>query len=67
MATIKILELVGVSEKSWHDAVDNALDEANKSVRGISGLDVVNTTAQVREGKIVEYHANVKVAFRVED
>lgn len=66
MATIKVLELVGVSEKSWHDAVDQALAEASKSVRNITGVDVQHTTAKVKDNKIVEYHANVKFAFRVE-
>lgn len=66
MPTIKVLELVGVSDKSWHDAVDNALAEASKSVRNISGLDVLHTTAKVENNRIVEYHTNVKFAFRVE-
>lgn len=66
MPTIKILELVGVSDQSFHQAVENALEEAGRSVRGISGLEVINTTARVREGKIAEYHANVKFAFPVE-
>jgi hypothetical protein len=57
---------VGVSDKSWHDAVDQALEEANKSVRNITGLDVLHTTAQVKDGRITEHHANAKVAFRVE-
>ena len=66
MPTIKVLELVGVSQKSWHDAVDQALAEASKTVRNISGVDVLGTTAKVRDNKIVEYHANVKFAFQVE-
>jgi len=66
MATIKVLELVGVSEKSWHDAVDQALAEASKSVRNIRGVDVLSTTAKIRDNKITEYHANVKFAFQVE-
>jgi flavin-binding protein dodecin len=66
MATIKVLELVGVSNKSWHDAVDQALAEASKTVRNITGIDVLHTTARVKDNKITEYHANVKFAFRVE-
>jgi flavin-binding protein dodecin len=66
MPTIKVLELVGVSTKSWHDAVDSALAEASKTVRNISGVDVLHTTAKVENNRIVEYHANVKFAFRVE-
>lgn len=67
MPTIKVLELVGVSDKSWHNAVENALTEASKTVRNITGVDVLNTTAKVKNGKISEYHANVKFAFRVGD
>ena len=66
MPVIKVLELVGVSDKSWHDAVVNALTEASKTVRGITGVDVINTTARIKDGRIVEYHANVKFAFPVE-
>ncbi len=66
MPTIKVLELVGVSKKSWHDAVEDALKEANKTVRGITGVDVLHTTAKIQDGKIIEYHANVKFAFKVE-
>ena len=66
MATIKIIELVGVSSKSWHDAVQEALKEAAKSLHGISGIDVLSTTAVVKDNKITEYRANVNVAFRIE-
>jgi flavin-binding protein dodecin len=61
-----VLELVGVSDKSWHDAVDNALTEAAKTVRNITGVDVMHTTAKIDNNRIVEYHADVKFAFRVE-
>ncbi len=66
MATVKIIELVGVSAKSWHDAVDEALKEAVKTLHGISGIDVVNTTAAVKDNRITEYRATVKIAFLVE-
>jgi len=66
MSAIKVVEIVGVSDRSWHDAVDNALTEAVKTVRGITGIDVVHTTAKVKNDKIVEYHADVKFAFVVE-
>ena len=66
MATIKVIELVGVSPKSWHDAVDEAVKEAAKTVHGISGVDVISTTAAVKDNKITEYRATVKIAFLVE-
>ena len=66
MATVKVIELVGTSTKSWHDAVQNALKEASKTLQGISGIDVLSTTAVVKDNKITEYRATVKVAFLLE-
>jgi len=67
MSTIKVLELVGVSGQSFHAAIDNALQDASKSVRNITGFDVLRTTGKVENGRIVEYHADVKFAFRVDN
>ncbi len=63
---VKVLELVGESEKSWEEAVKNAVAEAAKTVRGITGVEVCNMTANVQNGDISRYKANVKVAFVVE-
>ena len=63
---VKVVELVGVSEESWSDAARNAVEEASKSIRDIVGIDVIHSSAVVSDGKITEYHANVKIAFPVE-
>lgn len=65
MAIVKVLELVGDSKKSWQDAVEQAVAEAAESVSNISGVEVYNLTANVDGGKIIEYKANVKVAYLV--
>ena len=44
MPAIKVVEIVGVSDRSWHDAVNNALVEAAKTIRGITGI-LPETTA----------------------
>ena len=67
MSVAKIIELIGSSEKSWDDAVRAAVAEAAKTGRGIRGVDVQDWTARVKEGRIVEYKASVKVAFGVEE
>ena len=66
MSVVKIIELVGSSPKSWEEAAQNAIQTASKSIRGIIGIDVINFTAKVKEGKISEYKANVKIAFLYE-
>ncbi len=66
MAVIKVIEVLGVSDKSWEDAAHQALQGAHSSVRNITGLDLVSQTAKVKDGKIAEYHTTCKVAFKIE-
>jgi flavin-binding protein dodecin len=66
MSVIKVIELVASSEKSWEDAVQQAIAEASQSLRHIRGVDVIKHTAHVEHGKITEYRATLHVAFLVE-
>jgi dodecin len=63
-----VVELVGSSEQGWTEAAQTALDEAHKTLRGITGLEVNDITASVDSstGKIKEYKVSVKIAFSVE-
>lgn len=66
MTVVKVVELVGESTKSWQDAIESAVSQAAKTVHGISGVEVLNMTANVEDGRIVEYKADVQVAFAVD-
>jgi hypothetical protein len=63
---VKVLELVGESHKSFDDAVQNAVIEASRSISNITGVEVYNFTGDVQDGRIVDYKANVKVAYVVD-
>jgi flavin-binding protein dodecin len=64
MAVTKIIELVGSSTRSSDDAVQQALAEAQKSLRNIKAVDVVSTG--LRGENLGEWRAHVRVAFLVE-
>jgi flavin-binding protein dodecin len=64
---VKVIELVGSSHHNWTDAVDNAVSEASKTIDNILGIEVTNFTANVNDGHIVEYRADVKLAFKVKN
>jgi flavin-binding protein dodecin len=66
MAVIKTIDLVGVSPESWRDAAARALDEASKTLRGIEGFDVLETSAVVSNNEIAEYHTHIRIRFRIE-
>ncbi|HEX2424571.1 MAG TPA: dodecin family protein [Actinomycetota bacterium] len=66
MAVIKTIDLVGVSTQSWHDAAQQALAEAAKTIRAIEGMDILDTSAVVEDNTITEYHTHVQIRFRLE-
>lgn len=65
MGVVKVIELVGTSRHNWTDAVDNAVNEAAKTVDDILGVEVTNFTANIDGGRVAEYKADVKIAFHV--
>ena len=65
MSVVKVIELVGTSRHNWTDAVDNAVMEAAKTIDDVVGVEVTNFTANIDNGRIEEYKADLKVAFRV--
>src|SRR4029077_19342818 len=66
MGVIIIREMVGRSPNSWSDAARRAVETASKTVRNIQMVEVVKSTAEVRDGEIVEYRVEVKIGFEYE-
>ena len=62
------MELIGSSTEGWEDAAQVALDEAKKTIHGITGIEVTDMTAKVdpNGGKISEYRACIKLSFGIE-
>lgn len=67
MDVAKVIELVGNSENGWNEAVQNAVNEANKTLDNITGIEVLNMTATVNEGEIVDYKVDVKLSFGINE
>lgn len=66
MAVIKTIDLVGISTESWSDAAEQALQEASRTIRGIHGMDLLESSCTVAEGQITEYMTHVRIKFRIE-
>jgi dodecin len=64
----EVVEIVGSSNKSWEDAARVALNEAAKTIRGITGIELTDMTSRVdpSTGNITEYHSTIRLAFGVE-
>ena len=62
----KVITIIGSSPESFAKAADVAVQEAAKTLRGISGADVISMSANVENGRISTYKTTVNIAFGLE-
>lgn len=66
MAIYKIVDIVGTSEKSFSDAVRNAVEEAAKTVKKIKRAEVRKFDTKIENDKVILYRAEINIAFEIE-
>lgn len=62
----KILELVGSSEKSIEEAVQNAITRASRTVREMKWFEIVQTRGDIEKGSVRHYQVTLRVGFTLE-
>jgi len=62
-AVARVTKITAASGKSFQDAVDAGLKRAAKTLRGITGLEVLSKRVKVESGKIAEYRATIEITF----
>ena len=63
MSTLKVIEVLAESNKSWEDAAQEAVTTASKTVRNVKSIWIYNFEATVKDGKLKNYRINAKVSF----
>jgi flavin-binding protein dodecin len=63
----KKIELVGSSQKSIEDAVNNAVERAAETIRNIRWVEVVETRCHVEENRIAYWQVTVRLGFTLEE
>lgn len=66
MSIVKVIEIISSSEKGFEDAVQNAVNEASKTVKNIDSVYIKHAKCHVKDGKVISYGVNCKMSFRVE-
>lgn len=66
MSVLKVIELLSNSNVSWEDAAQKAITKASKSIKNIKSVYVKEQSAAIKDGKIAEYRATLKVTFELE-
>jgi flavin-binding protein dodecin len=62
----KVVTIIGTSAESFAKAADVAVQEAARTLRGITGADVVSMSCGVEDGRISEYRTTVNISFGIE-
>jgi flavin-binding protein dodecin len=62
----KKVELVGSSDNSIEEAIENAVEVAGKSIKNMDWFEVIGTRGHIKDGKVAHYQVEVKVGFRIE-
>ena len=66
MAIYKIIDIVGISEKSFADAAKNAVLGATKTVRKIRLAEVTKLDVKVENDKPTLFRAEMNISFEIE-
>jgi flavin-binding protein dodecin len=62
----KVITVIGQSPDGFAEAAQTAVNEAAKTLRGITGADVVSMSAEVEGDRITVYRTTVNIAFALE-
>jgi flavin-binding protein dodecin len=66
MSVVKIIELVGESQLGWEDAMKQVIAEAQKTVRGITRIGVLEQDIRMINDQIDVWRVRAEVSFRVD-
>lgn len=66
MAVAKVIEICSESSKSFEDAIQVGVQQANKSLKNIRGAWVKEQKVDVKDGKVVGFRVHLNVTFILE-
>ncbi len=64
--TYKKIELIGVSEKSYEEAIQNAISKAALSIHKLDWFEVTEQRGKITDGKVSQFQIVMKVAFKLD-
>ena len=66
MAVARVSRIISSSNKGFQDAVEKAVARANKTLRGLTGGEIVAQKVKIERGKITEYRVEMDIMFILE-
>ena len=62
--TYVITEIVGVSDNSISEAVSNAVERANQTLKALDWFEIKEARGTIIDGKVGQYQVTLDVGFR---
>src|SRR5262249_14585058 len=62
----RIVDVVGVSDKSWEDAGRRAIETAANSLRDLRVAEVTQMDMKVEDGRVTAFRTRVALSFKYE-
>ena len=66
MAVARVTKITAASPESFEAAIREGLNRASQTVRGITGLHLIEQKAKVEDGRIAEYRVTMEITFVLE-
>ena len=66
MSVARVTELSATSTQSFEDAVQQGIERATKTLRGVTAAWIKDQRVQLENGKITEYQVNLVITFVLE-
>jgi flavin-binding protein dodecin len=67
MAVASVSTITSASLNSWQEAAELGFERANQTLRGITGIKLIDERARVEDGEIVEYLVTLQVIFLLDE
>ena len=66
MAVVKVIELPGESEQGWDDAARKVVEEATRTLHGVTSVYIKEFQATMENDEVKNIRVNAKVSFKLE-
>ena len=66
MAVVEMIELLGESGESWEDPSRKVVEEATRTLRGVTSVYIKEFQATVENDRVKNFRVNAKVSFKLE-
>jgi flavin-binding protein dodecin len=66
MAVARVSKITASSAKGFQEAAQEGMNRAMKTLRGVTGFEILSQKVKAERGKIAEYRVTMEVTFILE-